>query len=467
MKAKHLHFPAWVVLALVMPATADVIYSNLQDIAIPATFDGLYLNVETGAWNTPSNLGAGVAGWDVHPFYGGKAFANSPDFQPVRSGTGSSSPILNLAAGVTVGSGSTYSTFVQGSTGETPGAPGYGGSQMLTGLGGNFTAATEGYIGFKLYTDATYTTANYGSMRVVLTNNTSGAMIKDWAYDNTTGAPVVVGAIKQVGQDIVLSSGFTLASALVNSGGATNLVKNGSGTNILKAANTYTGATTVSEGILNIASTGSINTSSGISVAAGAKFVYNSSTALSVAPTLTGNGISNRAVLGGTGTVGTSVTLDNLGDVLSPGNSPGIQNYTPAQSWSSFSYDWEVNNFTGTTAGTAFDQIGVGGTLNLSGGSGSYILNVLGLTAGDVSGNVPNFSEINRSWTILTSTGITGFNAANWSINTTGFTDPDTGTWLLAQSDNNLVLSYAPIPEPRAALLGGLGLLMLLRRRRR
>ena len=463
MKPKHPHLLTFGALALVMPATADVIYSNLQDIAIPATFDGLYLNVETGAWNTPSNLGAGVAGWDVNPFYGGKAFANSPDFQPVRSGTGSSSPILNLAAGVTVGSGSTYSTFVQGPTGETPGAPGYGSSQMLTGLGGNFTAGSEGYLGFRL------NGANYGSMRVVLTNNTSTPvtpMVKDWAYD-TSGAPVVVGAIKQVGQDIVLSSGFTLASALVNSGGTTNLVKNGSGTNTLKAANTYTGATTVNEGILNIASTGSINTSSGISVAAGAKFVYNSSTALSVAPTLTGNGISNRAVLGGTGTVGTSVTLDNLGDVLSPGNSPGIQNYTPAQSWSSFSYDWEVNNFTGTTAGTAFDQIGVGGTLNLNGGSGSYILNVLGLTAGDVSGNVPNFSEINRSWIILTSTGITGFNAANWSINTTGFTDPDTGTWLLAQSDNNLVLSYAPIPEPRAALLGGLGLLMLLRRRRR
>ena len=463
MKPKHPHLLTFGALALVMPATADVIYSNLQDIAIPATFDGLYLNVETGAWNTPSNLGAGVAGWDVNPFYGGKAFANSPDFQPVRSGTGSSSPILNLAAGVTVGSGSTYSTFVQGPTGETPGAPGYGSSQMLTGLGGNFTAGSEGYLGFRL------NGANYGSMRVVLTNNTSTPvtpMVKDWAYD-TSGAPVVVGAIKQVGQDIVLSSGFTLASALVNSGGTTNLVKNGSGTNTLKAANTYTGATTVNEGILNIASTGTINTSSGISVAAGAKFVYNSSTALSVAPTLTGNGISNRAVLSGTGTVGTSVTLDNLGDVLSPGNSPGIQNYTPAQSWSSFSYDWEVNNFTGTTAGIAFDQIGVGGTLNLSGGSGSYILNVLGLTAGDVSGNVPNFSEINRSWIILTSTGITGFNAANWSINTTGFTDPDTGTWLLAQSDNNLVLSYAPSPEPRAALLGGLGLLMLLRRRRR
>ena len=56
MKPKHLHLLTFGALALVMPATADVIYSNLQDIAIPATFDGLYLNVETGAWNTPSIL---------------------------------------------------------------------------------------------------------------------------------------------------------------------------------------------------------------------------------------------------------------------------------------------------------------------------------------------------------------------------------------------------------------------------
>ena len=142
MKPKHPHLLTFGALALVMPASADVIYSNLQDIAIPATFDGLYLNVETGAWNT--NMAALEAGWDINPFYGGRSVANSPDFQPVRSGTGSSSPILNLAAGVTVGSGSTYSTFVQGPTGETPGAPGYGGSQMLTGLGGNFTAGQEG-----------------------------------------------------------------------------------------------------------------------------------------------------------------------------------------------------------------------------------------------------------------------------------------------------------------------------------
>lgn len=97
-------------------------------------------------------------------------------------------------------------------------------------------------------------------------------------------------------------------------------------------------------------------------------------------------------MLGGTGPINVAVTLDNLGDVLSPGNSPGIQDYTVSQSWSSFSYDWEVNNFTGTTTGTDFDQIGITGSLDLTGGSRSYILNVLELTAGNVAGLVPNFS---------------------------------------------------------------------------
>ena len=235
---------------------------------------------------------------------------------------------------------------------------------------------------------------------------------------------------------------------------------------VLSGTNLQNGATSVNAGTLTVAGTGSINNTSALNVAAGGTLHYNSSTALTVAPTLAGAGVSNRAVLGGTGRINT-VTLDDLGDVLAPGNSPGILSFTSSQNWSSFSYDWEVNDFTSTTAGTAFDQIGITGVLALSGGSGSYILNVLGLTAGDVAGLTPNFSEINRSWTILTTGGITSFDAVNWRINTAGFSSPYAGTWNLAQSGPNLVLSYAAVPEPNvAALLGGLGMLALVRRRR-
>jgi fibronectin-binding autotransporter adhesin len=260
----------------------------------------------------------------------------------------------------------------------------------------------------------------------------------------------------------------TFSKVIANNGsGATTLTKAGAGKWFISSTNTYTGATNVNAGTLAITGSGSINASSGVNVAAGANFVYNSSTTMTNSISLSGAGTSSRAILGGAGTIGATVALNDLGDTLSPGNSPGIQTFTQAQTWSSFSYDWEVNNFTGTTAGTDFDQLGLN-TLNLTGGAGSYILNVLSLTASNDAGNVPNFSEINNSWTILTSsTGITGFNAANWSINTSGFIDPATGTWSLAQSGNNLVLSYNVIPEPNvAALIGGLGVLLILRRRR-
>jgi autotransporter-associated beta strand protein len=394
------------------------------------------------------NVGSG----SLNPFFGGVGVANNSALQPFRNGTGGLDPLLNFVFGDTIDGSDLYLSS------------GPGGSQ--THLGSSFTAGTEGYVGFKL------NGSDYGWMRVVFTNNTGGAVVKDWAYENS-GAAISVGGIRQVGSDYVLSSGFTVGSAISDSNGATNLLKNSSGsTTTLAAVNTYTGTTSVTAGTLAVSSAGTINTSSSVSVAAGSKFIYNSSTALTVGTTLNGTGTSaaNRAVLGGTGTINTAVTLDHVGDVLSPGAGPGtgIQNFTPAQTWSSFSYDWEVKNFTGTTAGTDFDQIGLASTLNLDGGSGDYILNVLGLTAGDVAGLVPNFSEIDRSWTILSSTGtLTGFDVSDWTINTAGFTDPYAGTWALAQSGNTLVLSYTAIPEPNvAALIGGFGMLCLLRRRR-
>ena len=424
---------------MTLPAAADVIYSNYLNTTIPLDFTGVTINVGSGSLN---------------PFFGGVGVANNIDLQPFRDGTGGLDTILKFNSGDTL-NGSTTSL-------ASPG--GFGGS--VDHVGDTFTAGAEGYVGFKL------NGSNYGWMRVVFTNNTGGAVVKDWAYEDS-GAAISVGGIRREGSDVLLSSGFTVGSVINDSGGTTNLLKNSSGsTTTLAAVNTYTGTTSVTAGTLAVSSAGTINSSSSVSVAAGSKFIYNSSTSLTVGTTLNGTGTSapDRAVLGGTGTINTGLTLDNVGDVLSPGAGPGtgIQNFTPAQTWSSFSYDWEIKNFTSTSAGTAFDQILLGSTLNLSGSSGAYILNVLGLTAGDVAGFVPNFSEIDRSWNILTSTStLTGFNAANWTINTTGFTDTYTGTWALAQSGNNIVLSYTAVPEFNvAALIGGFGMLALLRRRR-
>jgi len=351
------------------------------------------------------------------------------------------------------------------------GALGNASSEVSLGVAGGNTAAS-------LLTDGAFTVGR--SVRL-LTNNSTDAGTRvltlggNSAHNSEFSGNIILGTNSNAGRGVTLTAAsggqVTFSGVIQNptSMDATTytVTKSGSGTVILSNTNTYTGATAVNAGTLTVSGSGSINNTSAINVASGATFRYNSSTALTVAPALAGLGTSNRAVLGGTGSINVAVTLDNTGDVLSPGNSPGTQNYTVGQTWSSFSYDWEVNNFTGTTAGTDFDQI-TGTSFALTGGPGSYIINVLGLTAGNLAGLTPNFSEINRSWTILTSSGSSTFDAADWTINTAGFSSPDAGTWALAQSGNDLVLSYtaAIIPEPGAALIGSLGLLALLRRRR-
>jgi autotransporter-associated beta strand protein len=257
----------------------------------------------------------------------------------------------------------------------------------------------------------------------------------------------------------------TTFSGALSGSAVSGLVKIGLGSLTLDGASTsFTGSTTISAGRLVVGPTGSINATSGISVSADAGFDYNSSTTLTVAPSLLGSGSSNRATLGGNGTINAALTLDNLGDTLSPGNSPGIMPFGTSQTWNSFTYLWETNNFVGTTAGTDFDQIAITGSLNLTGGIGAYLLDITSLTAGNATGDVGGFSDVSRSWTILTTTaGITGFDANNWTLSTANFTSSPaaTGSWELKQQGNNLVLDFIAVPEPTGMALAGCGMLFL------
>lgn len=310
----------------------------------------------------------------------------------------------------------------------------------------------------------TYGTVDLNNFNPVVSALNGSNASGNFVQNNATGTSILT-----VGDSQNRNSSYAGVLKDGGTGKVLALTKAGSGTLTLSGTNTYSGATNINQGTLAVTGSGAINSTSSVTVAAGARLNYNSSVALSKGVTLNGSGADNRAVLGGSGPIGVAITLDNVGDVLSPGNSPGTQEYTVGQVWNSFSYDWEVNDFsdvTGLTAGSDFDQIAITGALSLTGGAGSYILNVLSLTSGNVSGEAPNFSEINRSWNIITATGgITGFNAANWTINTSGFANPEQGTWSLVQDGNNLQLVY--VPEPSTFLLLGLaGLVPLLRRRR-
>jgi autotransporter-associated beta strand protein len=298
----------------------------------------------------------------------------------------------------------------------------------------------------------------------------SGANLTVGSGLNVSGtAGLVIASNASVTGSLNYSSSLNSAIAGGIAGASQTLTKSGSSTLTLSGTNTYTGATNINNGIFAVTGAGSINSTSAINVAAGAKFVYNSSTALTVAPTLNG-GSGNQARFSGTATINAAMSLNNIDDVLAPGNSPGIQNFATGQTWESFSYEWELNDWVEAVAGVDYDQIQITGGLTLSGAS--YALNIFSLDSLNMAGLVGagganTFTETSKSWTILTATGgITGFNASSWMVSPTNFQDADTGAWSLAQSGNDLVLSYTVIPEPKAALLGGLGILLLLRRRR-
>ena len=423
-------------LALVLPSSAGLIYSNLQDISIPANFDGVYLNVETGAWNT--NAMSPVAGWDINPFFGGSAIWNAPAFQPVRAGTTSTSAVLNLATGTTVDGSSVFSTATQVPGGQNVGGPAYGASETHMGAGaGQFVSGSEGYLGFQL------NGTNYGWMRVVFTNNAGGALIKEWAYDDS-GAAIAVGNITNTGSVVTANTTFgnynvtsVITDALAT---PTSLVKTGAGTTNLNGANTYTGTTTVSTGRLNV--NGSTAAASTVIVDAG-------------------------TTLGGDGVINGNVTLNGIlraGQGGATDRSLQIAGTLTANTGSSMMFN--------ITSESAHDQLIVG-SVDLSNTS-LVIESLTDTTFNIVYGDGANFLTNGSSFYKLIDGTTTGMFANvtetmspgelyNFGLTGTQYVTTwfDQRFWV-AEGSTYLVA----IPETSVTLLGSLSALLLLRRRR-
>ncbi|MEY4242862.1 MAG: hypothetical protein RLZZ245_447, partial [Verrucomicrobiota bacterium] len=178
--------------------------------------------------------------------------------------------------------------------------------------------------------------------------------------------------------------------------------------------------------------------------------------------------------LGGRGTIGGTVTL-NSGATLAPGAS--IESLeTGSNIWSggsNYQFEFSTDGSTGT-AGAQWDLLTITGSLDLTGASLEnpitfQLVSMLNATdAGPLASWNP---DANATWAgiITTTTGITGFSANKFTFDTDGFQNPLNGSFSLVQSGTNLDLTYTTnyvIPEPKVALLGGLGILLLFRRRR-
>lgn len=316
-------------------------------------------------------------------------------------------------------------------------------------------------------------------------DNTSGEAINSSANNNTqtwsgnfsfmgsnslnlgTGTVTLSGGSRTVA---VNGSTLSVGGAIGDGSNGYGLSKTGSGTLSLTGNSTFSGGTTISAGTLSAGHNNALGTGA-VSVTGGTLSIANNisignALSLGSSGTLSGAGASSTytGLLSGTGTLAGSLTLGS-GANINPGNSPGILSNTGTLTFDSGStYTWELAALSTTGAGTNFDQIANTGIINLNGGS-------LALSLGSYAPSADPFWTVNRSWTIISTTGGGSITGSAMSISTNQSLWASYGSFSTALSDHNMVLNWnaAAIPEPStyAALAGLAALLGVLVHRRR
>jgi len=250
---------------------------------------------------------------------------------------------------------------------------------------GNLTVNTGGTIG-----------ASTGNLGVSAANGVTTALYLnvDQTVGNLTGTVAGTGtATITIGSGNTLtvnqSANTTFAGAIAGSGG--KLTKNGTGSLTLSGTHSYTGATTITQGTLNV--TGSLNSGS----------------AVSVSGTLSGNG-----------TVGGAVTVNATGKVA-PG-SVGVGSITIGSgldmSAASANYIWELGALSTSGPGTNFDQINLSGGAMTIGSGATLTLDFTLLSSALRPGGGDAFWTTSEQWKIIDVNGSSSgnFTAANIAL---------------------------------------------------
>jgi autotransporter-associated beta strand protein len=274
------------------------------------------------------------------------------------------------------------------------------------------------------------------------TNNPLGATISTTTLDLNNGTRTFT-----IGDSTSTTAELSVSSTIQNG----SLTKAGAGTMVLSGTNSYTGATGVTAGVLVV---------NGL--------LANTTTTVSGTGTLKGSGsIAGSVTINSGGTLDSGTSIESL--------ATGALSFT---NLATFQYELDKD----ALATVAGDLTAVTGNLSLSdtvtlslveSGSGAWELGTpLGDPLGSPAADKLTLIGYTGSWNgglftylgspVLDDSAIT-LNGQEWLFN---YNDTLPGTNFTGDLLGGMTYVTMTVPEPSAALLGGLGLLALLRRRR-
>jgi hypothetical protein len=167
-------------------ADAAIVYSGTVNLAIPASTNGLYLNVVNGANNLPppGTGGSTVPGWDINPWSstGFGLFNPAAPTGGVYVGTTAAGTIArNLPAGELIGPASIY------------------GSNGTTNTAAFNLNSSNNLIGFRFQNEANANAIHYGWFRVSFgaTYNGADRLLVEYAYEDVAGRGIEAGAVPE------------------------------------------------------------------------------------------------------------------------------------------------------------------------------------------------------------------------------------------------------------------------------
>lgn len=202
-----------------LPASAGIIYLDVNNLVIPNDFDGVYINIVTGATSNSVDLMTFNSGPWINLYLGGTAISTSELLRPWNNQASGydGSTVGNFFVNVTPGSSIGASGVVDPVDGALIGSFTTGESASEFHIGASayqFTSGARGYLAFAYEDSSIGSGTAYGWFSFTPTVGGNGVSF-DFARSDTPGESLSAGAIPEPSAFAVLAGVVGLGAAVL------------------------------------------------------------------------------------------------------------------------------------------------------------------------------------------------------------------------------------------------------------